>query len=360
MAVPTPLHYWLVRLQVLRRRRVWATGLGFLVLGWVGYQYFNHPEWLQGFVLDEEDRARPAAEADLSNLSQAELADLAEIDNLALLLNQLQPLTAQALAEETTTPQPAAALALPSPTVVAPLRSTDGSNPFAPYLERTQFRVGSLAATPDPAATEASRPSGLRLPPGELSSGELSSGETATNPATNPLQRLLRPNGDAASAPDDPASRSPEDTVANERLSPTASTGLTPPPWVVEGATPGINQPFIRTTPEMSPPPGTTGYAPPPSLVTPPRQGLPTVPATPGLPPAPQLNLSPSPTAPAALAAPSPSGVGNTLPPSTVNTYTQPAAGVPEAAPFSVPRPPGSYTGGGYINTFSDPSGPVD
>ncbi|MFH7244928.1 MAG: hypothetical protein ACHWZW_19000 [Spirulina sp.] len=352
MAVPTPLHYWLVRLRVFRRRRVWAMALGFLVLGLVGHQYLNHPEWLQGFTLDEEDRAGSAG-ADLSELSQEELADLAEVDNLSLLLNQLQPITANTLAEvPATTPPPetTAALALPSPATVAPLRSSDGESPFAAYLERTQFRVGSLATLDDPAAAETPNPDPLSL------------GGSAP---LSPLQRFLSPAESAVSASENPSS--PDEEVPSsaastpERLTPTTSTGLTPPPWVVEGSVPGVNQPFIRTTPEMSPPPGTTGYALPPSLATPSSQGLPSVPSNPGLPSAPALNLSPSPTSSGAVTVPNPSGVGNTLPPSSgLNTYTQPAAGIPEPAPFSAPRPPGTYTGGGYINTFSDPSGPVD
>jgi hypothetical protein len=350
MAVPTPLHYWLVRLRVFRRRRVWATALGFLVLGLVGHQYLKHPEWLQGFTLDEADRAR-SAQADLSELSQAELADLAEVDNLALLLNQLQLLTANTLAEvpnATQQPENAAALAQPSPTVEA-TPSSEGASPFAAYLERIQFRVGSLATLDDPAAAESPNPDRLSLD---------------RSAPLSPLQRFLNPSESATSDSENPANPSQEDSSAaapaNEARE-TTTTGLTPPPWVVEGHVPGVNQPFIRTTPEMSPPPGTTGYALPPSLGTTSGQGVPNVPATPGLPSAPPLNLSPSPTSSGSVAVPGPSSIGNTLPPSTgLNSYTQPAAGIPAPAPFSVPRPPGSYTGGGYINTFSDPSGPVD
>jgi hypothetical protein len=352
MTVPTPLHYWLVRLQVFRRRRVWATALGFLVLGLVGHQYFNHPEWLQGFTLDEEDRARSTG-ADLSELSQAELADLAEVDNLALLLNELQPLTANTLAEvpaESSRPATTAALARPSPIAADPQRSPDGASPFAAYLERTQFRVGSPATLDDPAAAESPNPDRLPL-------------ERSTAPS--PLQQFLTSAESAESDPENSSSQNSEDTPSaasnrESRATPT-TTGLTPPPWVVEGRIPGVNQPFIRTTSEMSPPPGTTGYALPPSLGNPSSQGLPSVPAPLGLPSAPRLNLSPTPTSSGAVTVPGSSGAGNTLPPSSgLNTYTQPASVVPEPAPFSVPRPPGSYTGGGYINTFSDPSGPVD
>ncbi len=351
MAVPTPLHYWLVRLRVFRRRRVWATALGFLILGLVGHQYLNHPEWLQGFTLDEADRAR-SAEAELSELSQAELADLAEVDNLALLLNQLQPLTANTLAEVPNAaqqPENLAGLAQPSPTAVEATPSADGASPFAAYLERTQFRVGSLATLDDPSATESPSPDRLSL---------------ARTAPLSPLQRFLAPSASAASDAENPSSPEAEDSPSAASASeprattPTTTTGLTPPPWVVEGNVPGVNQPFIRTTPEMSPPPGTTGYALPPSLGTTSRQGLPSVPATPGLPLAPPLNLSPNPASSGSVTVPGPGG--NTLPPSSgLSTYTQPA-GIPEPAPFSAPRPPGTYTGGGYINTFSDPSGPVD
>ncbi len=353
MAIPTPLHYWLVRLRALNRPVIWGSGLGLLLLGLVVQQYFSHPEWLRGFTPNEADPSRSTE--DLSDLSQEELANLAEIDNLGLLLDQLQPRTASALSEtpDPNTEAPNATLREPRPTPLA--ASADGSSPFAAYLERTQFRVSSLT----PAGSNAA------ATPEERGLGRPRFGQTAIpdDPVPSPLQQLLAP-AQPATTPE----TTPRSSMANTNTlpptgpttSPNASptTGLTPPPWAVEGATPGVNQPFIRTTPEMSPPPGTTGYRPPASLPPAPNTlpnanlGLPAPTAAP-------LNLSPGAASSSIPSPTTPSRVGNTLPPSGSSGYTDPYS-VPEAAPFSAPRPPGSHIGGGYIHTFSNPNGPED
>lgn len=351
MALPTPIHYWLVRLRALNRPVLWGGGLGFLLLGLVGQQYFSHPEWLRSFVPNETDPSRSTDS--LSDLSQAELADLAEIDNLGWLLNQLQPQTASAL-DETPNPRPEAstdALALPRPT---PLAAADDASPFAAYLERTQFRVSPATAEGADAAAAVGQ--------GSLNRPRLGQATAPESPFPNPLQQLLAPSQPAAApseedmragTTDDPASP-PAASTSRPGLS--STSGLTPPPWAVEGTTPGVNQPFIRTTPEMSPPPGTTGYRPPPSLA-------PSAPTNGGLglspPAAAPLNLSPGVASPGVSAQSGPNSVGNTLPPPIPSSAAN-ASGRPEAAPFSVPRPPGSNIGGGYIYTFSDPNGPVD
>lgn len=352
MAVPTPLHYWLVRLRALNRPRLWGAGLGLLLLGLVGYQYLGHPEWLRTFALDETDSARPTPEDNLANLSQAELADMAEIDNLTLLLNQLQPLTADTLTEAPTSGSAA-------PTVLERLSPTNSegqaepASPFALYLERTRFRIGNTVESPSPALEARSSL------PSQVGRGRSAADPGAASPTPSPLQQLLNPPPNATTNPLAPTAAEatasePGATATPERLSSTEPTGLTPPPWAVEGQIPGVNQRFIRTTPEMSPPPGTTGYRPPPSLAPAPS-ALPNSPPLPGLAPAAasSLNLSPGPALPGAVTAPS---AGNTLPPAGTSTYTPPP--VVETPPFSAPRPPGSHTGGGYIYTFSDPSGP--
>lgn len=353
MAVPTPLHYWLVRLRALNRPRLWGTGLGLLLLGLASHQYLRNPEWLRDFSLDDSNPTRLRAEENLADLSPSELADLAEIDDLGLLLNQLQPLTADTLTEVPADPSPetAAALALPRPTAPG---QTEEASPFAAYLERTRFRGG--------AATEGALPAEPTLLTPSSSSGR--GGEVAPM-APSPLESFLNPSPEASAPPGTPAVApgqatsptlaSPGDGPQAERLTPTQPTGLTPPPWVVEGQIPGVDQRFIRTTPEMSPPPGTTGYHPPPSMAPAPS-GLPSTAPPPGLSPAPPpLN----PTLPGMGTNPGTGAGGNTLPPPGPAPYNAPPSRS-EMAPFSAPRPPGSNIGGGYINTFSDPSGPGD
>ncbi|MBD0336729.1 MAG: hypothetical protein ICV62_14670, partial [Cyanobacteria bacterium Co-bin13] len=111
-------------------------------------------------------------------------------------------------------------------------------------------------------------------------------------------------------------------------------------------------------TPQMSPPPGTTGYVPPAVLNLPAPGSLSNPAAAPLPPPAPGTpDLSP--TNPGQPLPGNPMGAPNNtvLPPATGSVYDTPAVVTPP--PFSAPRPPGSHVGGGYIYTFSDPNGPA-
>ncbi|HEY9889878.1 MAG TPA: hypothetical protein V6D02_15845, partial [Candidatus Obscuribacterales bacterium] len=123
---------------------------------------------------------------------------------------------------------------------------------------------------------------------------------------------------------------------------------------------PGVSFPVLPTLPQMSPPPGTTGYTPPASLnLLPPISGS-TAPSG-----------FPATGVPSAGGVATPTGATGVAPLTTPqvdvsNGYVTPYAPVvpPTPAPtvnpspFGVPRPPGSNIGGGYINTFSNPSSP--
>ncbi|WP_035986379.1 hypothetical protein [Leptolyngbya sp. KIOST-1] len=337
MALPPAIRYRLVRLQAvsrpLRRPAVWgilaALGLGAVVVP----QYLRHPEWRSRYNGSTESPTLTPG-TDLGALSSEDLADLAEIDNLALLLNQLQPTTATALE------QPAAPdrLALPPATVQPPppgSTETSPASPFAQYLERHRFRFSpSVEAGTEPAAGQ--RP-GL-------------SPATPTALPPSPLQQALAERLSGSSSP--ASSANPVGVPRAEASAPgeEAPSGLTPLPWMVEGSLPGVDQRFIRTTPQMSPPPGTTGYTPPAAIA--PAPGV-TAPQTEAIAPAGlNLDFGAPVTAPAgSVEVRSPAGSPGTLP-----SITLPPQPVPP--PFSAPRPPGVYTGNGYINTFADPSGP--
>ncbi|TVQ07659.1 MAG: hypothetical protein EA368_13585 [Leptolyngbya sp. DLM2.Bin27] len=309
----------------LRRPAVWGSLAMLGLLAVVVPQYLQNPQWRSEY---EPATASPSVDptTDLGGLSSQDLADLAEIDNLAQLLNQLQPVTSSALDRPNAD---AASLALPQATP-----EPAAASPFAAYLERSRFRF-SPAPSGAPGA-------GATLPgtqPGQLSL--LSPSAAAETPS--PLQQALNQRLNPASE----SSASPEPSRTAVGLAP---SGLTPQPWMVEGSLPGVDQRFNRTTPQMSPPPGTTGYTPPPGLAPSPATAAP---AAGAIAPA-GLNLD--------FAAPVTAPVGGTVrspqPSAFDNNLAAPIQ--PSPAPFSAPRPPGVYTGNGYINTFSNPSGPVD
>ncbi|MFQ4134904.1 hypothetical protein PGN35_001155 [Nodosilinea sp. PGN35] len=329
MTLPPALRYRLVRLKplgrALSRPKVWGSlgGLGLLAV--VVPQYLRHPEWRSQYD-PAVDSAAIDANTNVGALSSEDLADLAEIDNLAVLLNQMQPTTAATL--ETTPPADTAPLALPTATADQPV----STSPFAQYLERSRFRVNpvgndSAAGAPD-------------TTPGQPGADSLVRSPETTQPSA--LQQALNQRLGARQPAEPPAETAPADSA-------TAAETVTPSPWMVEGSLPGVDQRFIRTTPQMSPPPGTTGYTPPPSLA-----------------PVPAAVPNAAPTAPAALnlnfgapTAPPPAGV--TVPPAgTLGNSPGAPVAQPEPPPFSAPRPPGVYTGNGYINTFADPSGPAN
>ncbi|MGB3311473.1 MAG: hypothetical protein WBG32_01030 [Nodosilinea sp.] len=346
MALPPALHYRLVQIKPisrqLRRPLVWGTvaalGLGAVVVP----QYLRHPEWRSQYD-PAVDSPAVGPGTDLGALSNEDLADLAEIDNLALLLNQLQPTTSSALDDIPTTDSDR--LALPQAT---PAEET--ASPFAQYLERNRFRFSpapSGEAGGESAIATDSRPS---TGASDSASGQRQpfSAATATEALSlSPLQQAL--NERLNSRSDSPsAAPSSDPRAAGSSPGEAPGSGLTPPPWMVEGSLPGVDQRFIRTTPQMSPPPGTTGYTQPPGLS--PSPVIP-APAQRAIAPA-GLNIdfgSPA-TAPARGGqVPQPDPFNNSL-----------SAPLPQTAPspFSAPRPPDVYTGNGYINTFSDPSGP--
>ncbi|MBD2110518.1 MULTISPECIES: hypothetical protein [Cyanophyceae] len=334
MTLPPALRYRLVRLQSLgrslNRPTVWG-GLGLLGLLAVAVpQYLRNPEWRSQYN-PAVDSAAVDPSTNVGNLSNDDLADLAEIDNLAVLLDQIQPTTATALEGEEARSPNTDALALPTATE----EQQAPTSPFANYLERSRFRF-----SPSASGGEANLDTARSLDPS--SADPTASGEGAPQPSA--LQQALNQRR---------ADTAPAAETASEERNPVAEAAptdnLTPSPWMVEGSLPGVDQRFIRTTPQMSPPPGTTGYTLPPTLAPSPAAVAPAAPVAPA---ALNLNLgAPAATPSAEVTAQPTSGVPSNVPSSTLQ---------PEPAPFSAPRPPGVYTGNGYINTFSDPSGPAN
>jgi hypothetical protein len=337
MSLPPAVRYHLVRINAIARRLRYPRVVGALAaLGLLAIavpQYLRHPEW-RGQYEPAVDDTMGDPSPNLDTLSSEDLADLAEIDNLALLLNQLQPVTSTTLEVD---PADTSQLTLPEAT---PESLT--TSPFAQYLERYRLRLGPTGTSSTANDEDSS------VSPGQLQ--PLAAGSTPATPPFSPLQQAL--NQRLSASPDAATSSGAPDPGPANAPTPQESdpSEPTPAPWMVEGSLPGVNQRFIRTTPQMSPPPGTTGYTAPPNLAPP--STTPAIPAPAAL----DLDLGNPAVAPAVG-----SEAGRSQLPSTSSTFNTTAPPTqPSPAPFSAPRPPGVYTGNGYINTFANPSGPGD
>lgn len=366
MAIPPPLRYWLIRLKTLNRPVLWCSGLAVVLLAVVINQYRNHPEWLGRF---EVERDGPSQGAPGSTLSPEEQASVADIDNLSALYSDLgiDPL----LPESTLTPQAAAE---PSQDLLSVLQSAapasagsatapdPSASPFSNYLEQYRFPGNSALA----ASASSSRPGTSSLLAALPSTESTAAG---LNGLVSPLQQAIQQLGGqqlgGQALLGQPSSGGDLTGSLTERGAAPAQSPLQSQPLAGEGSLvpgispatlPGSNQTFLRTTPQMSPAPGTTGYVPPATLTLPgsPYSNAPVPQAAPITP-----NLSPiGPGQPLNNGLPVPTTGGTVLPPATGSVYDAPDA-LASPAPFSAPRPPGSYAGNGYIYTFSDPNGPV-
>ncbi|ASC70233.1 uncharacterized protein XM38_011690 [Halomicronema hongdechloris C2206] len=375
MAVPNSLRYTWARLQPFRLLLL-CSGLVVVLLGVILWERRTHPEW-SGLFQTQTPGPNPAANG--SSLTPEEQAGIAEIDSLSILLSDIESgqspgsILGGELGETD---------ALASDSLLSALQasSSPGSNgesglssqsPFAAYLERYDFSGRSSTSSDQPSASngfDSSTESSLTNPDSLLNLSNLfrglgaTSAETATA-APSPLQQAM--NQQVTAQTTEPGrSQARRDTQATDTAD--GRPAVPTLPGAATAETSPIPFPLIRTTPQMSPPPGTTGYTVPNTLnLAPPQASTDTNAYT---------NLFPnSPTSTGTAGgriAPvtpgngtSSNGVGPSGLPSPANTgttYNQPDARLQEASPFAVPGAPGSRIGGGYIYTFSDPNGPVD
>ncbi|MEM6521164.1 MAG: hypothetical protein AAF722_17735 [Cyanobacteria bacterium P01_C01_bin.70] len=357
----------LKRLRFLTRPVPLASSLAALLLAVFVWDYLRHPEWFGAY---ENTEGGPNADLDLSGLTPEEQAAVSGIDNLTLLFNELGTESSaipqlQALAEDSEEAQNAfinETLALSQPNGNG---SALGSSPFTRYLEQYQF--GGRAPSSNAAAPRNGSTSILGLSFGQQESGNQFATETESdNPLTRALQNQSGQIISTQAEADTPLSNElqAQSTTAegNESDFETAASQEELPPGEFSSQTvtiPGVNFPVLPTSPQMSPPPGTTGYTPPASLeLMPPLPGRNAtstgtsslVPSSAGVP-----DLSSS-TAVPSLNSPNVDVSGGFVTPLTPAVPT--ATPQPVPAPFTAPRAPGTYTGGGYIHTFSNPSGP--
>jgi len=351
-----PHHHRQRVVQLVNRPLLWAGGAGLVLLAVAVGQYARHPEWLGPFQRAE---VGPSG-IQRGDLTPEEEASLADIDTLSLLQDQI-PSSAEGTAAG---PVNGADVATDAPALLSlqDLLAADGpasgpvSSPFADYLERVRFDRPAPAspALPGPAPETTARNSFLRdeVVPTAPPASEPSALQGALD------RQFSSPSSPSQSAPtaDREVASSPEPGAEADAATPSSTTAAPSPftPGLVQGTLPSTGQTFVQTLPQMSPPPGTTGYTVPSGLGP-----LPTAPSLalpPGSPVVPDLG-------PARLGIPGPGQLGTSSGPSGLGVA--PSAldgGVPatsEVSPFAVPRPPGSYTGGGFIYTFSDPNGPA-
>lgn len=355
MATPPRMRYWLIRLRDLNHPWFWCSVLGLALFGIAFREYRQHPEWLGRFNDDVQEPGSLSGTNSL--LTPDEQAALADIGNSATLLAELglQPLPfdQDVIEEEFNNTLLSALQELGTSNSASQLqRSTNDQtgSPFEPYLQQYRFAQaeGSATLLPPP-------PEGLNsvletpLPPNQMLSA--SQGAAPAAQTSSPLEQALQRQVEQQAAQEEAAEANPSlDSAPN-------LPGQTPP-WLIQRTLPGTNRRFILTTPEMSPVPGTTGYTPPstlnlaPSAVTPTFGASPLPSAAAGSP-----NLAPAAIQSGAAINGGAASSGSVVAPVGGSTYAQP---VQQSAPsFTVPRP-NSYTGGGYINTFSDPAGFVD
>ncbi|MBE7383791.1 MAG: hypothetical protein F6J95_020540 [Leptolyngbya sp. SIO1E4] len=368
------------RLSFLKKPIPMVSTVFVVILGLFIWEYTTHPEW---FGTYSQEGTGPNEDIDLSGLTPEEQAVAADIDNLTLLLNDLgvspdgmPPLPGDPEAEG----EPENLLLQDLLDASAPTEGqqlSGNSNPFDRYLSQYQF-LGrpSPGATPDELA--ASNPNATSFGLFSQSNGaEGSASAVSGGDRTGALERALQAQGAAGasnvavpSEGSDNEVQSPEGETATPSASESPGSLPTTDGINSQAATiPGVPFPVVPTTPQMSPPPGTTGYIPPASLEL--------MPPIPG-----RSNTAQSPTGGTATPNPNSAGVPNipsatgnlnlgvpqvdvsngAVNPATLPSGATPAPEVPEIqpSPFAVPRPPGSYTGGGYINTFSNPSAPLD
>jgi hypothetical protein len=374
---------------LLARPYIWCPVLAIALLAVFLWENRNNPDWTGAY----QGSQTTASGFDLSNLTpeqQAELAAAEDPDQLSALVGEFNLTQSEAdlLAQQE---------GLEAEAEQDEFGVVDGQaveNPFAEYLENYRFMGGGSGASGSGASGSGSGSNGISAGP-EFFSSPRPSSETSTAPATSALQDALtrqsearqtngQANGQTSQTNDQQRTRqedSPPGTTGTAQnggrtgtTSGQANGGQRNDGMVngsnVNGAVPGL-PPFMRTMPNMSPPPGTTGYTAPP-VSAPPIQTLPNgfnnsfnngVPqagqgAAGMVPAAPNNNFTPGASG---FSSQPPSGAGTALPPTNsfqspngFNTQPLPNPG----ATTTVPRPPGSNIGGGYINTFSNPSAP--
>ncbi|MEM6255915.1 MAG: hypothetical protein AAF821_23640 [Cyanobacteria bacterium P01_D01_bin.156] len=264
MRLPPSIRYLPSRLQVLFNPWLW---LGVLLTGVVGiyaWEYRQNPGQVPWRLSTTEQDSDTGSSTDvlLESLTPEERAVAVELDNIELLLNELDAevsaLTSGGESSAAASLNAALADAPDAPENTAAISAARLNQYVNEYsFVGTRARGVTIAPTSQDSQTDESgqqeQNSVLRFAPYRIE------GQTV-----NPLSQAFfnqRPE-----SPLNPGS-------SNRNASGVEGSDVTSEPAfsfeqsdIVPGSVDGLNRTFIRTTPSMSPPPGTTGYVPPASL----------------------------------------------------------------------------------------------
>ncbi|NJO41027.1 MAG: hypothetical protein HC769_10455 [Cyanobacteria bacterium CRU_2_1] len=343
--LPASIRYLKARLSVLRRPMVWGAASILLFAVFLLSEYWNQ---LEQFAQDESSASslktnNPSQFTPLDppfSVTEDTLPDLFNLDAMVNPndLNAIDPVSLPPLL----TPESSTG------------STTEPSTFFNPFVSSRQDTPQHL----DLSGVQGLLPTSRILTPPELSSPNPAQPSSLT--AVSPLQAALDRNANLSSSRQSIASTTPDPSFSpdstpltipgtNESLPPTTNPQPSYSPELPQQIYPELTVPQPIYIPRTSPPPGTTGYTLPPVLA-------PTITSSsdnsdslnliqpqplPGVQAPPQVNLStPAPQVNQGFYSPN------------VQVQTPQT----EPPPFSTPRTaPGTYIGGGEINTFSNP-----
>ena len=249
MATPAFLRYLPARLKPLSSPWVWGPLTVLCLLSIFAWEYRRNPDWS-----NRQLATGLGVDADSTTLSPEEQAGLSEIDTLDVLLDSVRVPSGNTDVEASAPPSSANNPQL-----------TDSADPFGIYTREYAFPSTSPSASVTPSGSAARpSPSAPRGLAGTDLNGILP--ETPSPAASSALSDALDRQ---AAQPSAPSSSAPDSALVQRNQTmpePSGSQGTQPNQAVVPqaaGTSGGISAPYIRTTPNMSPPVGTTGYRPP-------------------------------------------------------------------------------------------------
>lgn len=267
MRLPPSVRYFPSRLQGVLNPWLW---LGILVVGIVGvyaWEYRQNPgrlPWQIGTTGRGVTGDATSTDVLLESLTPEEQAVAAELDNIELLLAQLD----SDVSALTSGGEASAAASLNEALGDAAGGTSESSvERLTRYIDEYSFlgtgvRGSNIEVEQGEVPVQRPATSVLTLQP--------EAAESDDNLQVNVLaEALTRQQAESeAAAPeirvDDRGLPVTEAAESTDDVSPFSFDQTD----VVQGSLDGLNRSFIRTTPSMSPPPGTTGYVPPASLPT--------------------------------------------------------------------------------------------
>lgn len=253
MANPAFLRYLPARLKPLSSPAVWAPLTVFALASIFMWEYHQNPDWF-----DRPQAGTISPESELTPEEQARLSEVDTIDVLLKGLNDSAPNNPKDSADNSLINQTPSA-----EEGATPSRELSGrESPFAAYEEQYKF-PNSNGSLPSAASATGSTQS-------PAASGKFDFGSGASLPSSGALSEALgrqQTNRAAAErAGQDAAEENSNSSNSSNNREAAASSTFRPSAQPANGGSSGgISAPFIRTTTNMSPPAGTTGYKAPSS-----------------------------------------------------------------------------------------------